>query len=59
MMPIDGGCVSEGQTRVFILLLPNDFVSQSHPLIKCDSIGADVAIDSVAQAEEFGRLGPY
>lgn len=27
MMPIDGGCISEGQTHVFTLLLPNGCVS--------------------------------
>lgn len=57
MMPVDGGCISESQTRVFILLLPNDFIRQSHYLIKGDVSAGEVAAVSEAQIREFGCLG--
>lgn len=56
MMSIDGGCVSEGQTHVFALLLPNGCVLQSHSLIKWDRTGVgrlpDMAMFSEIQTQE-------
>lgn len=57
MMPVDGGCISKSQTHVFILLLPNDCMRQSHYLIKGDISGGEVATVSEAQIREFGCLG--
>lgn len=56
-MPVDGGCISESQTHVFILLLPNDCMRQSHYLIKGDIPVSEVATVSEAQIREFGCLG--
>lgn len=57
MMPVDGGCISESQTHVFILLLLNDCMQQSHYLIKGDIPGIEVPTISEAQIREFGCLG--
>lgn len=57
MMPVDGGCISESQTHVFILLLSNDCMRQSHYLIKGDNSGSEVATVAEAQIRGFGCLG--
>lgn len=55
-MPVNGGCISESQTRVFVLLLPNDCMRQSRYLIKGDISGSEVAAVSGAQIRGFGCL---
>lgn len=57
MMPVDGGCISESQTHVFILPLPNDCMRQSHYLIKGDISGSEVVTVFAVQIRQFGCLG--